>query len=213
MMKLSKNSILYNDKARIILEFFVIFAVLVVMLVFVFAAQLFGDTNTSQEDAQTIYNHLTEALGESSSTTIDNLLSISFDEETSHLYVTAVSGNQLVDFACPVSSDSLIAYLPSLLEDGFEDDLSITWSLLPINTEASLTPSDNIASINYRVATYGLEYRLSGTYLSTEGVYSSIYQRDYNLVTNTWGGNGVVSSCSESDSATLFTLYQLIVSD
>jgi len=210
-MKLSKNSIFYHETTRIILEFFIILAVLAMMLVLVFSAQLLGDTDTSEEDAQTIYDHLTEVLSEKSSVTVDNLLSLSFDEETSHLYVTAQDEDQLIDFSLSTSATSLIAYLPFLLVEGFENGSQFDCSILTINAEASLIQSSEIVNINYQVATYGLASRLSGTYLSTDGVYTSIYQRDYDIETNTWGDNGVVSRCSSTDDATLFALYQLIV--
>ena len=210
-MKLSKNSIFYHDTTRIILEFFIILAVLAMMLVLLFSAQLLGETDTSEEDAQTIYDHLTEVLSEKSSTAIDNLVSISFDEETSRLYVTAKDENQLIDFSLLTSSTSLIASLPFFLEDGFEEGLQYDCSALEINTDVSLIQPSEIVSINYQVATYGLVSRLSGTYLSTDGVYTSLYQRDYDLETNTWGDNGVLSRCGPTDDPTLFALYQMIV--
>ncbi|MFA7032650.1 MAG: hypothetical protein WC201_03710, partial [Bacilli bacterium] len=186
-MKLSKNSIFYHETTRIILEFFIILAVLAMMLVLIFSAQLLGDSDSSEEDAQTIYNYLTEVLSEKSSTIIDNLVSVSFDQETSRLYVTARSDDQLIDFSLLTSSDSLIAYLPILLEEEFEEDAQFDCSILAINVDASLIQSSEIVNINYQVANYGLISRLSGTYLSADNVYTSIYQRDYDLETNTWG--------------------------
>ncbi|MFA7032371.1 MAG: hypothetical protein WC201_02265, partial [Bacilli bacterium] len=84
-------------------------------------------------------------------------------------------------------------------------------SILAINVDASLIQSTEIVSINYQVANYGLISRLSGTYLSADNVYTSIYQRDYDLETNTWGDNGLVSHCGPNDDTTLFALYRLIV--
>ncbi|HNX16470.1 MAG TPA: hypothetical protein PKO28_03830 [Bacilli bacterium] len=207
-----KDSLLRNDSFRIILEFVILLLVIVMIIVLVLTSQTNGNSD-DKDDAQTIYDNLTEVIGEKSSKTIDKLLSVTFDETNNKLCASAYSGNTLVDFSMTVPVTSLDAYLPSLLVDGFEEELAYDCSTFAINGEALLANISDFEQSLYRVATYGADTLLNGTFLSDEGIYSSVYQRTYHLASNTWDEDGHLTNIDSEEKGVLVELYKLILAN
>jgi hypothetical protein len=78
---MKKKSALSDNTFRQILEFMVTMAAIVLIVVVVLSNQSSGGTNSSEEDAQIMYNNLTQVIGEKSAREIDKLLCLSFDSQ------------------------------------------------------------------------------------------------------------------------------------
>ncbi len=210
---MKQDSPFKNESFRIILEFIILLLVVALIVTLVLTNQMGGSSNTPEEDAQTIYNNLTEVMGEQSSKTIDKLLCLSFDETEHKLVAAAYSGEELIDFSMNVEALTLEEYLPSLLEENFLGDSSFDCLTLPINTGITLMDNPTLEDIAYKVTTLGEDILIYGTSLSIEGVYTSFYQRTYDSVNNTWNEDGHSSSSDQDGNKTLFELYKLILVD
>lgn len=210
---MKQDTPLKNESFRIILEFIILLLIVALIVTLIITSQIDDSGKKAKEEAQLIYDNITEVMGEKSSKTIDKLLCLSFDETEHKLVAAAYSGEDLIDFSMDVESLTLEEYLPSLLEEDFLGDASFDCLTLPINVGIILTDNPAIENVTYKVATLGEDTLIYGTSLSTEGTYVSFYQRTYDSVNNTWNEDGHSSSCNQDGNKTLFELYKLILAD
>lgn len=210
---MKQDSPFKNESFRIILEFIILLLVVALIVTLVITSQIDDSGKKAREEAQLIYDNITEVMAEKSSKTIDKLLCLSFDETEHKLVAAAYSGEELIDFSMNVEASTLEEYLPSLLEENFLGDSSFDCLTLPINTGITLMDNPTLEDIAYKVTTLGEDILIYGTSLSIEGVYTSFYQRTYDSVNNTWNEDGHSSSSDQDGNKTLFELYKLILVD
>lgn len=210
---MKQDSSLKNESFRIILEFIILLLIVALIVTLVITSQIDDSGKKAKEEAQLIYDNITEVMAEKSSKTIDKLLCLSFDETEHRLMAAAYSGEELIDFSMNVEALTLEEYLPSLLEEDFLGDSSFDCLTIPINTGITLMDNPTLEDIAYKVATLGEDIVIYGTSLSTEGAYTSFYQRTYDSVNNTWNEDGHSSSSDQNGNKTLFELYKLILVD
>jgi hypothetical protein len=210
---MKQDSPFKNESFRIILEFIILLLVVALIVTLVITSQIDDSGKKAREEAQLIYDNITEVMAEKSSKTIDKLLCLSFDETEHKLVAAAYSGEELIDFSMNVEASTLEEYLPSLLEENFLGDSSFDCLTLPINTGITLMDNPTLEDIAYKVTILGEDILIYGTSLSIEGVYTSFYQRTYDSVNNTWNEDGHSSSSDQDGNKTLFELYKLILVD
>ena len=210
---MKQDSSLKNESFRIILEFIILLLIVALIVTLVITSQIDDSGKKAKEEAQLIYDNITEVMAEKSSKTIDKLLCLSFDEAEHRLMAAAYSGEELIDFSMNVEALTLEEYLPSLLEEDFLGDSSFDCLTIPINTGITLMDNPTLEDIAYKVATLGEDIVIYGTSLSIEGAYTSFYQRTYDSVNNTWNEDGHSSSSDQNGNKTLFELYKLILVD
>ncbi len=210
---MKQDTPLKNESFRIILEFVILLLIAALIVTLIITSQIDDSGKKAREEAQLIYDNITEVMGEKSSKTIDKLLCLSFDEMEHKLLAAAYSGDDVIDFSMDVESLTLEEYLPSLIEEDFLGDTSFDCLTIPINTGITLTDNPAIENISYKVTTLGEDTLIYGTSLATEGPYVSFYQRTYDSVNNIWNEDGYSSSCNQDGNKTLFELYKLILSD
>lgn len=210
---MKQDSPFKNESFRIILEFIILLLIVALIVTLVITSQIDDSGKKAREEAQLIYDNITEVMAEKSSKTIDKLLCLSFDETEHKLVAAAYSGEELIDFSMNVEASTLEEYLPSLLEENFLGDSSFDCLTLPINTGITLMDNPTLEDIAYKVTTLGEDILIYGTSLSIEGVYTSFYQRTYDSVNNTWNEDGHSSSSDQDGNKTLFELYKLILVD
>jgi hypothetical protein len=210
---MKQDSPFKNESFRIILEFIILLLIVALIVTLVITSQIDDSGKKAREEAQLIYDNITEVMAEKSSKTIDKLLCLSFDETEHKLVAAAYSGEELIDFSMNVEASTLEEYLPSLLEENFLGDSSFDCLTLPINTGITLMDNPTLEDIAYKVTILGEDILIYGTSLSIEGVYTSFYQRTYDSVNNTWNEDGHSSSSDQDGNKTLFELYKLILVD
>src|SRR5574344_1561513 len=187
---MKQDSPFKNESFRIILEFIILLLIVALIVTLVITSQIDDSGKKAREEAQLIYDNITEVMAEKSSKTIDKLLCLSFDETEHKLVAAAYSGEELIDFSMNVEASTLEEYLPSLLEENFLGDSSFDCLTLPINTGITLMDNPTLEDISYKVTILGEDILIYGTSLSIEGVYTSFYQRTYDSVNNTWNEDG-----------------------
>ena len=121
---MKQDTPLKNESFRIILEFIILLLIVALIVTLIITSQIDDSGKKAKEEAQLIYDNITEVMGEKSSKTIDKLLCLSFDETEHKLVAAAYSGEDLIDFTMDVESLTLEQYLPSLLEEDFLGDAS-----------------------------------------------------------------------------------------
>jgi len=210
---MKQDSPLKNESFRIILEFIILLLVVALIVTLIITSQINDSGKKAREEAQLIYDNITEVMGEKSSKTIDKLLCLSFDETEHKLMAAAYSGEELIDFSMDVEALTLEEFLPSLLEEDFLGESLFDCLTIPINTGIALVDNPTLEDVTYKVATLGEDTVIYGTSLSIEGTYVSFYQRTYDSVNNTWNEDGHSSSCDQEGNKTLFELYKLILAD
>lgn len=210
---MKQDSPLKNESFRIILEFIILLLIVALIVTLIITSQIEDSGKKAREEAQLIYDNITEVVGAKSSKTIDRLLCVSFDETAHKLVASAYSGEELIDFSMDVEAVTLEEYLPSLLEEDFLGESLFDCLTLPINTEITLTDNPELEDVAYKVATLGEDTVIYGTSLSLEGTYMSFYQRTYDSVNNTWNEDGLSSSINQDGNKTLFELYKLLLAD
>ena len=85
---MKQDSPFKNESFRIILEFIILLLVVALIVTLVITSQIDDSGKKAREEAQLIYDNITEVMAEKSSKTIDKLLCLSF-EETEHKLVAA----------------------------------------------------------------------------------------------------------------------------